>query len=184
MALPPRPDQGLPIAPVIPSLPLPPIPPGGVVTPPIQSTLPGLNEPPLNALGWLRIFFPGFFDPNSPQYIDPQSMIIVMLDLAEEFRPSCLSDKLQNIAQAYYAAYLLQDWQNQISSGGGDTTTNSGIVLSEKEGDISVTYADPRTTTGAGSEVTTPPKGPWEKWHRMWSLCKHGAILTKYGEPT
>jgi hypothetical protein len=182
MALPPRPDQGLPIAPVIPGLPLPPIPPSGVVTPPIQPTVPGVNDPPLNAWGWLWVFYPGFFDPSSPDYIDPQTIILVMLDLAQEFRPPCLSEKMQNIAQAYYAAYLLQDWLNTSAPDGGtDNTTNSGIVLSEKEGDISVTYADPNSATSGGP--ATPPKGPYEKWSKLNDMCKRGAITTKYGDP-
>ncbi len=135
----------------------------------------------VGAIGWLRLLYPGFFDPSSPNYIDPQSTIIVMLAIAEEFRPPCLSEKMQNIAQAYYAAYLLQDWLNNSAPGGGNTVTNSGIVLSEKEGDISVTYADPNASSNGGS--TMPPKGPYEKWSKLNDMCKRGAITTKYGDP-
>ena len=163
-----------------PGLPIWPTPP----QPPYIDNQPPMPQPPLGEergpLVWLRLFFPGYFDPNSPNYIDPQSVILGMLIASEPMRPPCLSEKMQNIAQAYYTAFLLQDWLKNSDSGGSGTT-NSGIVTQESEGDISVSYAEPAGYTDAESG---PPNSAWDKWNKLWQLCAKGAILTKYGDPT
>ena len=152
---------------------------------PIRPPVP--DEPVvLPPIGYLRLLYPGFFDPNSPKYIDPQTVIIGMLSIAEEMRPPCLPEKMQNIAQAFYTAYLLEEWlkQQPPGSGGGSGAINSGIILSEKEGDIAVTYAEPlsyKLASGGGSGEGVPPASAWEKWKRLYDLCKKGAITTRFG---
>lgn len=135
------------------------------------------------ALDYLMVFYPKYF---SPDPIDPDT-VDVMIDIAAEMRPKCLSPKLQLIAQAHYAAYLLEEHLKQVSpeEGGTGEATNSGIILSEKEGDLTVTYADPRTSTSIGTSVSdTQPSTAWGKWKKMWDVCAIGAITTRFGRPS
>jgi hypothetical protein len=133
-------------------------------------------------LEYLQLFYPKYF---SPDPIDPD-IVDAMLDVARMARPQCLSFRLQNVAQAFYAAYLLEEQIKNTSpedGGTGDTIT-SGIILSESEGDVSVTYADPRSSssTTTGETSAQAPKGAWDKWYNLSKLCKYGAITTRFGQ--
>ena len=122
---------------------------------------------------YLRILYPSLFDPDDPDNLDE------ILDIAELSRPKCLPDKAGNIAVAYYAAYLI-DEVNKGEAGGGAIT--SGILLSEKEGDIQKTYANPLTGGGGAALVSEAPKSAWEKWKRLYDLCARGSITTRIGQ--
>lgn len=176
---PPEIDNSLPRPPGLPPFP-------GNALPWPQPPYDDIEPIDIFALAFLRIFYPGFFDPRGDYYVDP-IQVIVSLALAREFRPECLTEKLQALAQAHYAAYLLQEYlQNEASGGigGGGGATNSGIILSEKEGDIAVTYADPRQTqTGSGVQDDKPPSTAWGKWNKLAQLCRYGAITTRAGRP-
>jgi hypothetical protein len=153
--------------------------------PPIVNPIPPLPTLPDNRergpLYYLRVFYPGFFDPNSPNYCTPLQ-IAIALDTAEEFRPPCLRKTLGDIAQAHYAAYLLEEFiAGQATGGvGGGASRIRGPVLSEKEGDISITYADPRIAGQAEDDLA--PTSGWEKWSRLNDLCKYGAITSRFGQ--
>ena len=127
----------------------------------------------------LRLFYPQYFDPESPSYVDQETMQQLVM-LAEEFRPWCLPEERQNFAQAMYSAYLVSV-RNETSSG-QSTVQVAGPIVSEKEGDIQVTYASPST----GSASTTskrPASDPWDAWNKMWMSCSRGSITSRFGDP-
>lgn len=132
----------------------------------------------------LKLFYPQYFDPTSPDYVD--NAIMQQLDIiAQEARPWCLPVNAQNLAEAMYLAYLIT-LRNQTSSGQGSSAVAAGPVISEKEGDISVTYADMTKMTSGVTPAgmsQRPPSDPWDAWNRLWTRCAQGAILTRYGDP-
>lgn len=128
----------------------------------------------------MQLFFPQLFDPQSPSYVDPD-ILTQLISLAESARPPCLSDAEQDLAQAYFTAYLVT-LRNDTSSGTTPVVT-SGPVTSEKEGDIQITYADVTSTGSTGTQSKRPPSDPWDVWSRMWMRCARGAILTRFGDP-
>lgn len=126
----------------------------------------------------LQLFFPQFFDPDSPQFVPPDTMNL-LIAIAEEARPWCLSEDRQNFAQAMYTAYLV-GVRNDTSSGESSIPV-SGPITSEKEGDIQVTYA---SSSGGSTKVSDRPSSdPWDAWNRLYTRCSRGAILTRYGDP-
>lgn len=127
---------------------------------------------------YLKLFYPQYFDVDSPDYVDPDTMA-ALADIASDSRPWCLSEKQQDMAQALFTAYLIS-LQSQSSSG-QQSTTYSGPITSEKEGDITVTYG---TSSGAASSKSNRPSNdPWDAWNRLYSMCGYGAIITRFGEP-
>lgn len=186
MSGPPRPDNTLPGDLPAPGLPIPPgqppFPDNSLPWP--QPPYDNIDKEDVPPLFYLRIFYPGFFDPTGPNYVEP-IQVIVALGIANEMKPWCLKPKMQWIAQAHYAAYLLQEHLKNKASGGigGSGEINSGIVLSEREGDVAKTYADPRTSSGSSAMDDAPPNSAYAKWSKLNDLCKYGAILTQYGDP-
>jgi hypothetical protein len=88
------------------------------------------------------------------------------LGVAAAYRPACLGEDRQNLAQAHYAAYLLSQ-RAQASS-------ESGSITRWKEGDVEITYG------GAGSD--DGPSGPYASWKTMNDVCvRAGAIITRFG---
>lgn len=131
-----------------------------------------------NVVAVLQIFFPQFFDPESPQYIEPD-ILTQLIWISEEARPWCLPEKQQDFAQAMYTAYLVT--LREETSSGGSTMPYAGPITSEKEGDIQVNYA--MSATGTENVSKRPASDPWDAWNRMWSRCARGAIITRYGDP-
>jgi hypothetical protein len=145
----------------------------------LVSDLPNPNWDAIQVL--LQLFFPQFSDPDDPSYIDP--IILAGLDLvAMNARPWCLSEQAQNLAEMWYLAYLVS--LRKDTSSGTETVAVAGPIVSEKEGDISVTYADlsssGKTNTGAS---TKPPSDPYDQWKLLWDRCGVGSITTRYGDP-
>jgi len=130
-----------------------------------------------NVVAIMTLFFPQYFDPDSPQYVDPETMK-QLIWIAEEARPWCLSESRQDFAQAMYSAYLVS-LRNETSSG-QTVTPVSGPITSEKEGDIQISYG---TATSSAGSSNRPASDPWDAWNRMWTRCGRGAILTRYGDP-
>lgn len=126
----------------------------------------------------LQLFFPQFFDPNSPGYVPPD-ILNQLIALAEEARPWCLSEDRQNFAQALYTAYLVSV-RNETSSGESSVPV-AGPITMEKEGDIQVQYAT--TPSGTTSVSKRPASDPWDAWNRLWSRCGRGTIITRFGDP-
>lgn len=127
----------------------------------------------------LQVFFPQYFDPENPAYVDPDIMI-QLVTLAEEARPWCLSQERQNFAQAMFTAHLVSV-RNETASGKSFIPV-SGAIVSEKEGDIAVTYAN----SASGSNVSIsqrPASDPWDAWNKLWQRCARGAITTRFGDP-
>ena len=131
-----------------------------------------------NVVKILQLFFPQFFDPDSPGFVEPD-ILTQLIAIAEEARPWCLPESQQDFAQAMYTAYLVSA-RNETSSG-GSTIPVAGPITSEKEGDIAVTYAT--SQAGVTNMSKRPATDPWDAWNRMWTRCSRGAILTRYGDP-
>lgn len=92
------------------------------------------------------------------------------LAIAAAYRPPCLTESKQDVAQVYYAAYLL--YMRQVSQGGGTAPIPFG-VKSEKEGDLARTYGN---ANGDGAAVSDP-YGYYDQWKRLADICGTGAIL-------
>lgn len=91
------------------------------------------------------------------------------LDFAVAFRPACLDEDGQDLAQLYYAIWFLYDRQAQIDA------ANSGIpviqgVKSIKEGDVQYTF-------GYDGAVIFDPSGFYSRWKALNDLCGYGAIV-------
>lgn len=131
----------------------------------------------------LKLFYPQYFDPADPAYVD--NVIMQQLDIiAQEARPWCLPANQQNMAEALYLAYLIS-LRTHTSSGQSSGSVVAGPVISEREGDIQITYADMTKSTGitpAGMSQR-PSSDPWDAWNRLWTRCAQGAITTRYGDP-
>jgi hypothetical protein len=127
----------------------------------------------------LLLFYPQFFDRDSPQYVDP-AILLQLATLAEETRPWCLPSGQQDLAQAAFTAYLV-GLRSETSSG-EKTTPTLGPIQTEKEGDISVTYA--AATAGTVSSMSqAPPSDAWDTWNRLYMRCARGGIVTRFGDP-
>lgn len=129
----------------------------------------------------LRTFFPQYFDPNSPHYVPPEVMSQLNM-LAMESRPWCLSNAQQNLSEAWFTAYLVS--LRTDTSSGTQPTNVAGPIISEKEGDISVTYADMTKSGGTKTSASSrPPSDPYDAWAKLWARCGVGSITTRYGDP-
>jgi hypothetical protein len=142
-------------------------------------TFPTEPEHWTNVQALLQLFYPQFFDPNNDQYVDP-AILLQLATLAEETRPWCLPSGQQDLAQSAFTAYLVS-LRNETSSGVTQVPT-IGPIQSEKEGDISVTYAASTTNTQSGMSQR-PPSDAWDTWNRLYMRCAKGSIITRFGDP-
>jgi hypothetical protein len=126
----------------------------------------------------LKLFFPQYFDPESPSYVSPPLMDL-LLSISDEARPWCLSTNRQNFAQAMFLAYLIT--VQEETSSGKPVQSYIGPISQEKEGDVSITYA--AVTQSTDSESRRPSSNPWDAWNRLWNICQKGAITTRFGDP-
>ncbi len=111
------------------------------------------------------------------------------LALAEPYRPGCLKPAQQDIAQCWYAAWLLYQRMQQQATDAGSGTASGGVVVpfgvaSEKEGDLSRSYF--ASGGGSGGDASDPakpadPMGYWANWQRLAALCGYGAITVGAG---
>ena len=131
-------------------------------------------------VAFMTVFFPQYFDPDSPSYVDPEIMK-QLIWLAEEARPWCLPEGKQDFAQAMYAAYLVS--LRSETSSGSISIPVAGPIVSEKEGDIQVNYAAPASGGSTSSASKRPASDPWDAWNKLWSICGRGAITTRFGDP-
>lgn len=127
---------------------------------------------------YLKIFWPQYLDPESPQYVDEETLEFIF-EIAHDSVPWCLRQAMKNYACALYVAYLIR--VREETSSGQASVNVAGPVTSEKEGDITVTYADLTKTGIAMTE--RPPSDPWDAWKRLWDRCTRGSIITRFGDP-
>lgn len=137
----------------------------------------------------IEFAYPYLVDGEDVRYVPPD-VLQWALDAAETHRPTCLSDNLQNLAQAHYAAYLLDARRTSSLNYSGSTTFNSGIVLERREGDTSIKYADPRTT---GTTSVSNMNSPYASWKMLNDRCTgptdtsgkpivvYGGLITRFG---
>jgi hypothetical protein len=128
----------------------------------------------------LTVFFPQYFDPDNPAYIDP-GLLDQLLFISEDARPWCLPLSRANLAQAMFVAYLITV-QKETSSG-QQVNVVAGPITSEKEGDIAVTYATTAGDSSTDSMSKRPSSDPWDAWNRLWQVCAKGAITSRFGDP-
>ena len=98
----------------------------------------------------------GFLEVIAPSYVrdTDQERLANILLIAEGYRPVCLPEDKQDLATAYYAAYLIA--QANESEG------NPYGITAEREGDISRNY----DTNSANSAKFLA------KWQEMNDICK------------
>jgi hypothetical protein len=138
--------------------------------------------------------YPYLLDGADTRYVPPD-VLQWALDSAATFRPTCLDENMQSLAQAHYAAYLLEIRRSSTSMYSSTTTFNSGIVLEKQEGDVRIRYADPRTS-GTVTATTSGGTSPYAAWKLLWDRCVvggggtdpdgnpiavRGGIITRYG---
>jgi hypothetical protein len=133
-----------------------------------------------NVKALLELFFPQYFDPEDPAYIPPE-MLDALLALSETARPWCLPEDRANLAQAFFVAYLIS--VQKESSSGKQVVTTAGPIVSEKEGDIQVTYATVTSGGESSGKSGRPSSDPWDAWNRLFQICARGAITTRFGDP-
>ena len=133
-----------------------------------------------NVKAILQAFFPQYFDPGDPAYVD-HDMLDILLAISDDARPWCLPENRANLAQAFFTAYLISV-QKETSSG-QEISVVAGPITSEKEGDISITYAESSSNTATSSVSKRPSSDPWDAWNRLWQVCAKGAITTRFGDP-
>lgn len=81
----------------------------------------------------------------------------------------CLSDDKKNMANALYAAHLIE-----TTPSASPTSGTSGQVVSEKEGDLQITYG---TIKGADSFEGSTPYGM--KYLEITRACSGSGIMTR-----
>lgn len=93
------------------------------------------------------------------------------LDYAANFRPPCLPDDQQDLAQLYYAIYFLYDREAQKAGQQSGVVQIAG-VKSIKEGDVQITYGNAN-----GESTVYDPFGFYAKWKALNDICGYGAIV-------
>lgn len=95
----------------------------------------------------------------------PEDEKLKALAVGAAFRPHCLPEGLQDTAQLYYAAWLLEGRARQLRA--MESPPVPVGITSEKEGDLQRTY---------GNNGVTDVNGFFDQWHRLNKLCGVGAI--------
>lgn len=120
----------------------------------------------MDQLAWFRFY--------APEYSAlPDSEVQTLLTVAAEFvYAPCLSPNLLNAAIALYAAHM-RSLQVLSASGNGFR----GAVISEKEGDLSRTYASGQ---GTGDPLwNSSVYGP--QYQALVGRCVGATIMTRFG---
>lgn len=141
---------------------------------------------------------PYLFDQDDPRFADA-GLVEWGLAAAEGWRPTCLSDERQNLAQAYRAAFEIESLRRIDAASSSASTTQTvgvaGAVIERQEGDVRVRYSDGKTTTAASTSGSNAgPSTAFARWQELWSLCqatgvdgaplqpvRRGAIITRFG---
>jgi hypothetical protein len=92
------------------------------------------------------------------------------LAMAAQYRPACLSEKRQDEAQLWYAAWLLYGIKMQRAAEADAVLARPGVV-SEKEGDLQRTYGR--------VEGADDPAGFYAKYRILARLCGVGAATVR-----
>lgn len=100
------------------------------------------------------------------------AQLAMALEIAEEFKPPCLREALQNIAMAHYAAYVLQT----ISSSSSGATTAGLYLASEREGEVARSWRE----RSNAAETEDGPTGPYAAWKDLADRCRRGAIMNRF----
>lgn len=145
--------------------------------------------------------YPFLVDSADPRYVSEEVMAWAMA-VAEGFRPQCLPEDQQNLAQAHYTAYLLAarvaapSTFGTVSSGAGKSV--AGPIIERQEGDTRVRYADGGSGSSGSSRsgADTGPAAPYAAWRALAEMCGpvagtdpaatpryRGGIITRFGNP-
>ncbi|KUE88889.1 hypothetical protein ASL20_09700 [Cupriavidus necator] len=101
----------------------------------------------------------------------PQADKEKALAVASGYRPACLPEARQDEAQAWYAAWLLYQRQQQEAAAATVGVIPAGIA-SEKEGDLARTFQ----ATRSADDGVDDPMGFHAQYQRLADLCGYGAI--------
>lgn len=115
---------------------------------------------------YIEALYPGFFDVNGEGYIQP-IMMETFLEIAASYRPKCLSEERQNLAQAYYAAYLAEGFLSRSAT--GKVVQIIGALAAEREGNVEKRYTN--TATAIKANTNDAPNSAYELWSAMNDLC-------------
>lgn len=133
-----------------------------------------MSDTEWTVIKYLEVFFPQYFDRDGEEYVPPD-ILEILIDVSEGSRPSCLPEKTQNLAQAFFTAYLI----NVRNSGFSAVPIRRGDVASEREGDVAISYQKIESR----EQTSGPPLTPWDQWYALWKRCNRAAIITRYGDP-
>lgn len=153
---------------------------------------------------WFDFFYPYLTDAENVRYVNPAD-VDMAIAAATDYRPACLTTDRQNMAQAHYAAYLLDfKWRTERASSSSSSSSQStttagqiaGPIIEKREGDVSVKYATTSTTTSTAqaAQAATGPGTPYAAWNALWVICtpalaeneapvRSGGIITRFGYP-
>lgn len=101
----------------------------------------------------------------------------IAVEMAEQYRPACLTDGRADEAVAYYAAWLLYG-QLQATAAASAGVVPVGVV-EESLGDQSRKYA----TSSDAAASTADPMGFRARWAGLAALCGRGAIVAGCAPP-
>lgn len=95
-----------------------------------------------------------------------------LLEIAEGYRPRCLSLPLQNEAVAHYAAYLAE---SEYIVRTGDYSSRQPRRR-EREGDVEIEYQEYRSVADGGVPFTNT--SAYEKWKALARRCRGGILIS------
>lgn len=128
---------------------------------------------------------PYLYDPDDARFADAE-LRAWGLAAAEGWRPTCLGEERQNLAQAWRALYELESLRRTDAASSSTSSTQTvgvaGALVEVREGDVTRRYSDGKTTTGVSQTSSNAGPGTaWSRWNELWSLC--GGATGADGQP-
>ena len=122
--------------------------------------------------------YPFLLDPGDERYVADE-VLDWALAVAVGFRPSCLPEELQNLAQAHYAAYLIS--ARTAAPGVFGSVSNAasqqvaGPIVERQEGQLRVRYGTGGSGTAASNTTAVRgdpgPSAPYAAWAALAAMC-------------
>jgi hypothetical protein len=131
-----------------------------------------------SAQAHLAFWYPYLSEPSDPRFVPPDQQELA-LEAGLSFRPKCLSEDLQNLAQAHYAAYLLSARYTSKMAGGTGVSIRPMYIEQEQQGDVIVKYTNGVVGVNAQA-MNLGPISPYDAFMALARRCTRGAILTRF----
>lgn len=131
----------------------------------------------MSAADQLAFLYPYFSDPADPRVVDAPTLAAATA-MAETYRPPCLSAARGDLAVAHMIAHLLQTRADRIAAGqtASGAIAATGMVKSEKEGGVEVTYMTAAEQSGIVAQKVAATLSPYEEWKRLADICRVGGF--------